>query len=295
MKRILAKHKHYKSLLDTFHNHPEFAEGKPIIEQYIDELVSNERRISEILSDIIRPVSFFYSVKRNAEKKLNADMLVYTSLGCMVASRNNNNTLYHIMSTYRMQLHKVSAYRLYLNAMHVAEMLQQVETSVAGPDFHTKKLPAFHKQAEEFGRKLDELKDQLLHRKVLRKELAVLIASTNILLHDVLDTAARGLQDTYPDFYREYMIVRHPKPRKRRTAKKSTTEVIPEIQVVPDRATAQSTDKVVHPIETEPVQPANTADASKEIGKNTDAVKEDSVPDEFIAQVTDLIFNRGAN
>ena len=67
MKRIITKQNHYKSLLNTINRHPEFAEGKSQLQGMIVELEARERRISGIISDIFRPVSFFYAVKQQAE------------------------------------------------------------------------------------------------------------------------------------------------------------------------------------------------------------------------------------
>jgi hypothetical protein len=189
MKRILAKQTHYKSLINILRRHPEFAEGKAQLQRMVAELESREKRMSEILSDICRPVSIFYAEKCQAEKEMNESMLRFTNLGKMAAYNKQDETLHSVMKTYLEQLYKVSAYRLYLNALNVAELLQTLDTNLGGPEFHSRQLPEFRRQAEEFGTKLTALADQLHRRKALKKELAELIASTNLFLRDVMDNA----------------------------------------------------------------------------------------------------------
>ena len=99
--------------------------------------------------------------------------------------------------------------------------MQTIDTNLAGPDFHNRQLPEFRRQAEAFGTKLTALADQLRRRKTLKQELAALIASTNLFLRDVMDNAVNFVQDLYPDFYREYHLIRRPHERKRRRNKKT--------------------------------------------------------------------------
>jgi hypothetical protein len=221
MKRILAKQFHYKSLINILRRHPEFAEGKAQLQRMVAELESREKRMSEILSDICRPVSIFYAVKRQAEKEMNESMFRFTNLGRMAAWHKQDETMYTVMKKYQEQLYKVSTYRLYLNAINVAELLQTLDTNLGGPDFHSRQLPAFRRQAEEFGTKFIALANQLHHRKALKKELSELIASTNLFLRDEMDNAVNFLQDSNPGLYREYYLIRQPHERKRRTTKKS--------------------------------------------------------------------------
>ena len=221
MKRILAKQTHYKSLINTLRRHPEFAEDKAQLPRMVAELETRENRMSEILSDICRPVAIFYAEKRQAENEMNKSMFRFTNLGRMAAYNKQDETMYALMKTYQEQLHKVSAYSLYLNALHVAELLQTIDTNLAGPDFHTRQLPEFRRQAEAFCTKLTALADQLRRRKALKQELAALIASTNLFLRDVMDNAVNFVQDLYPDFYREYHLIRQPHERKRRRNKKT--------------------------------------------------------------------------
>lgn len=290
MKRILAKQKHYQSLLNTFRNHPEFAEGKLLVEKYIAELELRQRRIAAILSDILKPVSFFYSVKQNAEQQLNNEMLAFTRLGCLSASFTDDSSMYFIMKKYQMQLHKISAYKLHLNAIHVADMLQKVESSLAGPDFHTKKLPAFRKQAEEFGRQLDKLKDELFRRKALRKELASLIAGTNTLIRDVFDTSVSTCQETCSEFYREYMLLRHPKPRKRRMVRKVQPEInYANENVIPGNALIETAPVRVHQMDIPVLNKAvNTCASEKEVPDASFLKTEPEVPDGYMEKILEL-------
>ena len=129
MKRILAKQTPYKSLINTLRRHPEFAEGKAQLQRMVADLETREHRMSEILSDISRTVAIFYAEKRHAENEMNKSMFRFTNLGRMAAYNKQDETMYALMKTYQEQLHKVSAYSLYLNALHVAELLQTIDTN----------------------------------------------------------------------------------------------------------------------------------------------------------------------
>lgn len=296
MKRILAKQNHYKSLINTFSRHPEFAGGKTQLQHLVAELESREKRMSEIITDISRPVSCFYSAKQQAEQEMNKSMYRFTGLGKLAAYHKQDETKYTMLKTYQEQLHKVSAYRLYLNAIHVAEVLQTLDTNLGGPDFHSRQLPAFRTQAEDFGAKLTALAEQLLRRKALRKELAELIASTNLFLRDEMDNAVNFQQDSYPDFYREYHLIRQPHERKRRRSRK----VQPEAQEASLKLLHVNQEPVklpelVSPVIAKPQQiemPVEKAQplAVKPFKTEPDNALEYEIPDGYIEKVIELIF-----
>lgn len=296
MKRILAKQIHYKSLINILRRHPEFAEGKVQLQRMVAELESREKRMSEILSDICRPVSVFYAVKRQAEKEMNESMLRFTNLGRMAAYNKQDETMYSVMKTYLEQLYKVSAYRLYLNAIHVAEVLQTLDTNLGGPDFHSMQLPAFRTQAEDFGAKLTALAEQLLRRKALRKELAELIASTNLFLRDEMDNAVNFQQDSYPDFYREYHLIRQPHERKRRRSRKVQPEAQEaNLKLLHVNQEPVKLPELVSPVIAKPQQiemPVEKAQplAVKPFKTEPDNALEYEIPDGYIEKVIELIF-----
>ena len=298
MKRILAKQTHYTSLIHIIKRHPEFAEGKSQLLQLISDFESREKRISEILSDIWRPVSIFYAVKRQSEIEMNEAMYRFTNLGKLTAFNKHDETLYTIMKTYQEQLYKVSAYQLYLNALHTAELLQPFEPSFTGPVFKSRQLPEFRKQAEEFGVKLTDLADQLRRRKSLKKELAQLIADTNLFLRDQLDHAVNYFQDSYPDFYREYHLIRQPHKRKRRSSKKNQEEMpetnpkmVPIVQATvraPETATPAETKLQLIEKSTENKVPPQV----EEIIANEpeEYAFENEIPANYMSDVSELIF-----
>ena len=266
------------------------------MQHLVAELESREKRMSEIITDISRPVSCFYSAKKQAEQEMNKSMYRFTSLGKLAAYHKQDETMYTMLKTYQEQLHKVSAYRLYLNAINVAEVLQTLDTNLGGPDFHSRQLPAFRTQAEDFGAKLTALAEQLLRRKALRKELAELIASTNLFLRDEMDNAVNFQQDSYPDFYREYHLIRQPHERKRRRSRKVQPEAqetslkllhvnlepvkLPEL-VSPVIAKPQQIEMPVEKIQSPAVQPV--------IIKPDNALDYE-IPDGYIEKVIGLIF-----
>lgn len=228
MKRILAKQTHYKSLLAVVNKHAMVFEGKSGLMKIRTDFEYRVTRISEIIRDINRPVSIFYRVKKIAEARMNESMVKMISMGILSAAIENNEVKMKTMRDFKSQLKKVSAFRLLLNAKYVAGELKNVQSASAGEDFHTEKLPAFIQQVEDFETVLNNLSDQLLRRKMLRKELARLIADTNVFLRESLDAVVRFNSGGNPDFYRDYMVFRKEKKRAHYAKSNLIPEIIPE-------------------------------------------------------------------
>lgn len=245
MKRNIAKQNYYKLLLHVMHKYEGVFEGKQELQSIKTDFEFRVQRISEILSDISRPVSIFYSPKRYAEEKLNYTMKIMSGMGCMAASINDDATMLKVMQAYIAQLNKVSAYRLFVNARHVADLLKNVHVDIVGRDFLDKKLPAFRQQVQSFGTILDLLSDRLRRRKALKIELAQLIAGTNLFLRNETDAIVRFNAAEYPDFYREYLLIRYKQRRKRSLAGKSQ----------PEMKTANNDNCAMHPALVKPLKP----------------------------------------
>jgi len=216
MKRNLNRLYHYNSLLRVMDSHPEVFSGRLALAEAKADLERRTARLSEIISELCSPVSLVYCRKKVAEHELNEMMLKMTSLGCLDAHLRNDAATYAVMKTYRSQVRKVSCSTLYYNAMHTARLLQGVTTGITEKDFHTVVLPAFSLQAAEFGRALEMEADALLRRKVLRKEMAVLIASTNRFLHEQFDSLAFVMMHKHPEYYSDWVVLRGDGSRKKR-------------------------------------------------------------------------------
>ncbi len=264
MKRNLNRLYHYNSLLRVMDSHPEVFSGRLALAEAKADLEKRTAHLSEIISELCSPLSLVYCRKKIAEHELNAMMLKMTSLGCLDAHLRNDAATYAAMKTYRSQVRKVSCSMLYYNAMHTARLLQGVTTGVTEKDFHTLALPAFSLQVAEFGRALEVEADALLRRKVLRKEMAVLIASTNRFLHEQFDSLAFVMIHKHPEYYREWVVLRGDGSRKRRKGthakNKNASDGASEISnsnKAPDRP-MQEPVTVETAAENDTDQPANT-------------------------------------
>lgn len=288
MKRIITKQHYFKSLLNVVNQHATVFEGKRGLQSIKTDFEYRVRRISEIISDISRPVSIFYRPKQYAEERLNYAMKVMTGMGCMAASINGDAPMLAIMHAYNAQLNKVSAYRLYVNAMHVTEELKKVHVDTAGKDFHEKKLPAFRQQVKEFGVMLETLSDQLRRRKSLKIELATLIADTNRFLRYQMDAIVRFNSADYLDFYREYMLIRREHKRKRPSAGKTQPEVATESKDICQMDTAQSK-PLQQPALNKDLLPHNPVQETVYAVKQdheTEAVAKNETPQECLAEAS---------
>lgn len=265
MKRTIAKQNYYKLLLHVMQKYADVFEGKQELLSIKTDFELRVQRISEILSDISRPVAIFYNQKRHAEAKLNSTMKVMSGMGCMAASINDDATMLKVMQVYRAQLNKVSAFRLFVNARHVADLLKKVHVDIVGKDFLDNKLPAFGQQVQSFGTMLDWLSDRLRRRKSLKTELAQLIAGTNLFLRNEMDAIVRFNAAEYPDFYREYVVIRWKQRRKRSLAGKSQPEMI----------TANNDNCAIHLIESLQPQPTTNPLPHNPVQETMFAVKQD--------------------
>ncbi|HOW32560.1 MAG TPA: hypothetical protein PLP88_13430, partial [Bacteroidales bacterium] len=224
MKRNLNRLYHYNSLLRVMNSHPEVFCGRSALLEAKAELERRTGRLSEIISELSSPLCLVYSRKKVVERELNEAMIRMTNLGCLDAHLHNDATMYAVMKTYRSQVRKVACRTLYYNAMHTARLLRGTSTATVGKDFLTVTLPAFTIQVAEFGRVLEEEAAALQRRKVLRSEMAALVASTNKFLHEQFDTMAHVMIHKHPDYYSEWVVLRGDGSRKRRKTNPAKSE-----------------------------------------------------------------------
>ncbi len=251
MKRIIAKQNYYKALNHIMAQHPEVFNGREMIEATRQEFERRIGRVSEIVSELTRPVAFVYSGKRIAEQKMNGIMDRITSLGSLEANLSDDAAMEQFMTGCRAQIGKVSARRMYFNALNVAEELGKIEHSCMGKKLHETILPGFIRDVEEFGAALDRQAEQLNHRKMIRRELAELLASANLFIKWQLDGIALYFSDDYPDFYSEWISVRGDGSRKKRRKKAAGEEAPETVQVLPEPLAGEPVQEV---IVTTPVQ-----------------------------------------
>lgn len=245
MKRNLNRLYHYNSLLRVMDSHPEVFEGRSGLLESKAELEKRTGRLSEIISELSSPLCLVYSRKKVAECELNEAMIKMTNLGCLDAHLRNDASMLAVMKTYRSQLRKVSCSTLYYNARHTARMLRGVSTSVTDKNFHSVALPAFSIQVAEFGRVLEEEAAALQKRKVLRSEMAALIATTNKFLHEQFDTLAFVIAGKHSEYYREWVVLRGDGSRKRRKTTRAKDEKLKVAAPAPRRILSAVVDPVL--------------------------------------------------
>jgi hypothetical protein len=216
MKRTLKRLEHYTSLRHVMENHPEVFEGKSALLEAKAEFEQRLNRLSEIVAELSVLLFTIYNPKKVAERELNEAMLRMTSLGCLEAHIRKDTVMLAAMKSYKSQVRKVACSTLYYNALQTVKLLESVSSSIAGKDFHSLVLPAFSRQVKEFGRELEKEAAQLQRRKLLRNELAALIASTNLLLHEQFDNLAFIMKLKYPVYYLDWTVLRGDGSRKRR-------------------------------------------------------------------------------
>lgn len=242
MKRIIAKHIQYNSVLHVLSKHQEATASIAALKQYAGTLNTRIGRMSQILSEISVPVSLLYSCKQNAGNNMITAIKKYASLGLLIASAKNDEVMMVHVKICLSQLRKVSSYRMMQNAFQLVKILEAHQSELAGYGISINHLNEFKVLAQEFGKEMETLSNKLLRRKSLRSELAALIAGTNEMLHFNMDAMVAILRNKYPAFYREYMLIRKPYPRKKRTVKKKATasETLPLAVTLPIQISQES-------------------------------------------------------
>jgi hypothetical protein len=189
-------------------NYPEALEGKTDILAAKAAFVAKDNRIEELISTLVPPVSIFYGPKRETLNALRQKVKRMTGLGILIAQKHNDLFMLQTMKAYKGLATRTTAYKLYENAIKVADSIEQYATDAAGFGFSNEEIQLFRTSVSSFGAILAETGNQLNDRKADRLELANLFKECNKLLKEHLDPFALFVSEIFPEFYRAYSLLR---------------------------------------------------------------------------------------
>lgn len=208
MNNQISKHQRYKSLIRVMDNHPEVLEDKTEILTAKAAFISKDNRIEELITELVPPVSIVYGPKRETMVIVREKLKRMTGLGILIAQKHNNLNLLQSMKAYKSLAYKTTAYKLYTNALQVADSIEEFKTDAVGFGFTNEEIVQFRTAVTDFGTILTETRNQLNDRKASRKELVSLFKDCNKILKENFDPFAIFVSETFPEFYREYSLLR---------------------------------------------------------------------------------------
>ena len=215
MNTQILKHQRYKSILRVMDNHPEVLEGKTEILAAKTLLLNKDSRIEELISELVPPVSIVYGPKREMMALLRIKVKRMTGLGILIAQKHNDLKLLQSMKAYKALAYKTTAYKLYENALQVADSIELYTADSVGFGFSEEEIEQFRTTVSSFGAALTETGNQLNDRKARRAEIKSLIKDCNKILKENFDPFALFVSEIHPEFYREYSLLRMAAGRKK--------------------------------------------------------------------------------
>jgi len=223
MQTEINKHQKIKSICRVLNNYPLAFENKPQALAMKDSFNEQSDDLSNVISKLLRPASTIHRTKQDSQQKLSVSLLEYIGMGILLATHLDNKPLLDILRVYKSKIKNVSAYRLYEIAVHVADELTANFVLAIDYGLTAEKLTAFKTQVADFGETLGNTTALLTDRKsgwnTLNKKLV--LCSKTIRLK--LDPFMEFNEKEFPDMFKDYMLVRGSRKRRKRAVKVNTT------------------------------------------------------------------------
>ncbi len=190
-----------------------FAE-KPEVQAARTAFDSNNDKIGDIFSQLLRPVAMVRNPKQDSERRMRRSLSQMVGIGLTLATSQDNQTLLAMLKSYDLQWRRCPAYQLYEISLHVHDELGKLQEIASGNGLTAEKLVAFKLKVQEYGETLDTNNFLLGDRRKSRLDLKILIKDNNQLLRMQLDTFVRFSEDDHPSLYSSYMFLRKRKQGK---------------------------------------------------------------------------------
>jgi hypothetical protein len=238
MKTQLLKFQRMRSTERVFEKFPDEIDGKPEIRSAIDKFASNNSRISELISELVRPRSVIFLPKQEAQKKLRTTAKRMAGLGILIATRRQNPAKCELYKMFNRLITRSASWNLHNQVVQVSDELQKDQEAAAEVGLTAEKLIAFQEMTQQFGATLETTDKLLKQRKAISQELDALLSENTTLLLTQLDPFVAFEQEVHPALYREYIIAR----KENKIRKASTeTELTAEISgTVTDKASGEA-------------------------------------------------------
>ena len=204
-------------------NYPQAFENKTEALAMKADLNQQSDELTELISKLLRPASTIHRPKQDGQQKLLTVVQEYIGMGILLATHNKNMPLLDILKVYKSKVQYVSSYRLYEIAVHVAEELGKHITLGEEFGLTTERLSGFNEMITGFGETLENTGVLLTDRKSGRNDLNTKVVACSKVIRLKIDPFMIFNEQEFPDLFKDYMLVRGSRKRKKRTAKTDIT------------------------------------------------------------------------
>ena len=223
MQKEINKHQKIKSICRVLNKYPQAFEDKPQALAMKETLAEQSDELSNLIAKLLRPASTIHRPKQDSQQKLSATLLEYTGMGILLATHLQNKPLLDILRVYRSKIPNVSAYRLYEIAVHVADELTANSALAVEYGLTAEKLTAFKAQVTDFGETLGNTTALLTDRKSGWGTLNKKLVACSETIRMKLDPFMEFNESEFPEMFRDYMLVRGSRKRRKRVLKTDPT------------------------------------------------------------------------
>jgi len=221
MRNAINAHQRFKAIYREMDNAEAAFAEKPEVLAAKNSFGSNNNKIGEHLSQLMRPVSTVRSPKQDSENRMRKSLSQMIGIGLTLATSQDNQPLISTFQNYEQLWRRCSAYQLYEISLHTHEELNKVQELAAGNGLTEEKLSAFLVKIQDYGETLDSTGFQLSDRRKSRKDLKELISANHHILRMQLDKYVRFVEEEYPELFHNYMFLRKRKSSKSKTVSTS--------------------------------------------------------------------------
>ncbi len=218
MKSYINRHQKYKAIGRVMNNHADAFTDKSKAQAMKEGYDQLNSELTELISSLLRPISTIHRPKQASQSKLEAALVEHIGMGTLLATDLDNAPLLDILKVYKLRINRVSAYKLYEMAVHVAEELENQGELGIEYGLTAEKLASFREMVTEFGQMLEATGDLLKNRKSGWDQLNRLLLSCSKMLKQQIDPFVIYNEKEFPDLYREYMLLRGSRKRRRKLA-----------------------------------------------------------------------------
>lgn len=218
MKTFISQHQKLKSIGRVMNKYPEAFANKVKAQAMIDSYSQQSDELSELIAQLLRPASTIHRPKQDSQQKLVTTLLEFVGMGIMLATHLNDMPLLDILKVYKAKINNVSAYKHYEMAVHVAEELEKRAELADEFGISAAKMLAFKELVADFGTTLDNTGWLLSSRKSGWSELKKKLSACSKMVRLQIDPYIIFNEKEFPELFREYMLVRGSRKRRKRPA-----------------------------------------------------------------------------
>jgi hypothetical protein len=211
MKVIIARYQRLRTLRRILERYPTAFAGKLTALKAIQDLGIITERMAVIITELVKPLSFFFRPKQDMERQLRLWNLNLSGIGMAVARALENAPLLDLMKEYHRHSQRCSAFKLHEYAVHIYDELTVIKIEAAKAGLTEQQLEDYRTLIDDFNEILENKLELLIQRKAIREELNSLLKESSALFRHQFDTFVQFIALEFPALYREYKLARRRK------------------------------------------------------------------------------------